>query len=259
MKIPDLVDDVRAWTELRGYIRKQYENQYNSDMSHRSKEERAVLGKELVERMTATEELNEFKQLFRDGISRGRCRVKIETSSSFGFLDVKGVLLDATRVVPDRLEKVAILLLGRDRYSRDIVWNEGKSLFVPDTSIYDAVFAADASTVDAWAALKAEHRSTYKHGYRCSDIANQHGHCRSRPSYFALGFTSMEAFWRGTSEEEQHDYKAVHTACCGLAGLMTYKDRRAAIKAMVSDAASGPNGASSASAAASSFSTSPAY
>ena len=53
-----------------------------------------------------------------------------------------------------------------------------------------------------------------RHVYR--ELENRQGHSNDKPSYWALGYKSIEEMFNTISKVEIEEYKKVHSQCCGL-------------------------------------------
>jgi hypothetical protein len=117
--------------------------------------------------------------------------------------------------VTDRFEKLSVLILGIDPRSpnKDPVWNNGNVLLGTGFSPFIKIFT-EAGKVAEWDALLQEYRSRGLHIYR--DAPNRHGHSNVRPSYWAMGFQTIEMMISVVSKEEWEEYKKAHVKCCGL-------------------------------------------
>ena len=236
MKIPDLAHKMAADADLCAFVRKHYEDAYSSDMQLRRKEERNLLMEELIEQMVTAPDMATFCSLFRQGLSRGGTKVVIDTPAALGYVELRQALLAPppnSFAIPDHIEKAAVLLLGCQRSGsgsgdKSPVWNNGRTLYLSDISVYDESFAS----ADEWQELKRQHRDQYKHVYR-NGKPNHQGHSNKKPSYWALGYATLYDFERNASANEIADYRSKHTACCGLGSATNLKARKAAIRAML--------------------------
>lgn len=57
-------------------------------------------------------------------------------------------------------------------------------------------------------------KSKFRYIYR--NLPNRHGHSNEKPSFWALGFSSIEEMFKIVSNEKVENYKKIHTNCCGL-------------------------------------------
>ena len=60
--------------------------------------------------------------------------------------------------------------------------------------------------------LKGKKSNTYR------GLENRQGHSNKKPSYWALGFNTLEEMWEILSDEEKKKYQEKHYNCCGVPG-----------------------------------------
>ena len=205
---------------VKDYVKKQYVNKYSSDYAHKMKAEKDEMCRILVEKMVGTESVSEFVRLFKEGVMCGSNSHKISNKGSLGFVILNQNLLDMGREVFGRIEKLKILLLGRDSVGGNIVWNNGNTLGVVGLRDYADLFKKLDCEKD-WKPIAEEFaKSIYM--YRATggiDVPNRHGHSNGKPSYWAYGFETIEAFAKDKDTEEWNEYKRVHHDCCGVSRL----------------------------------------
>jgi hypothetical protein len=218
MRIIDLKNQDAVEAMIRDFVIKQYADQYQSDLAFKGKEERKELKDQLIQRITASSTREETVFLLRQGVTHGTYKCQILNSSSYGFVDLKKALLDLQCTVHRRLETLRLLLLGVDEQG-EVVWNEGKALFCMDLTEYESVFLA-LNQPEVWAVIRAEHRAMNMFEYN-RDKRNRHTHGRDRPSYYAMGYPTLEHFIGAvaTNEITMNDlvlYCKEHSSCCGV-------------------------------------------
>jgi hypothetical protein len=218
MRIIDLKNQDAVESMVRDFVMKQYADQYQSDLAFKGKEERKELKDQLIQRITASTTHEETVYLFRQGVTHGTYKCQILNSSSYGFMDLKRALLDLQCEVHRRLETLRLLLLGVDEQG-EVVWNEGKALFCMDLTEYEAVFLA-LNRPEIWAVIRAEHRVKNMFEYN-REKRNRHTHGRDRPSYYAMGYRTLEHLIGAVASNEitMNDlvlYCKEHSSCCGV-------------------------------------------
>ena len=218
MRIIDLKIQEAVETMIRDFVMKQYADQYQSDLAFKGKEERKELKDQLIQRITASTTHEETVFLFRQGVTHGTYKCQILNSSSYGFMDLKRALLDLQCTVHRRLETIRLLLLGVDEQG-EVVWNEGKALFCMDLTEYESVFLA-LNQPEIWSVIRAEHRVKNMFEYN-REKRNRHTHGRDRPSYYAMGYRTLEHFIGAVASNEiaMNDlvlYCKEHSSCCGV-------------------------------------------
>ena len=218
MRIIDLNDQIAVETLIRNFVIKQYSDQYQHDLALKGKAEQKEMKDQLIERIIASTSHEETLYLYRQGIIRDTFKCQIMNSSSYGFIDLKKALLDLERTVPRRLETIQLLLLGVDDKG-EVVWNDGRALFCMDLTEYETVFMA-LNQVELWSVIRAEHR--LKNTFEYNRVKrNRHNHGGDRPSYYAMGYATLEHFIGAVSTneitiEDLVTYCKEHSSCCGV-------------------------------------------
>lgn len=217
MKIIDLSDYKVADAFVRDYVQRQYIAKYQSELSHKSRLEKEELIKIMVDKITKTDDINEMIEFMINGITKENINVKIVNTSSIGYIDLKTRLLDTTIMIPNRCDKLKILLMGRDNKD-NIVWNNGNVLFT-DLKEFANVFTKEGKD-DEWKIIKEEYMKRKLHIYRGdTSKENRHGHSNDKPSYWAYGYQTIEDMAKNISVEDWQKYKTIHYNCCGVSQL----------------------------------------
>ncbi|AYV80409.1 MAG: hypothetical protein Harvfovirus1_34 [Harvfovirus sp.] len=205
---------------VREYVRKQYQSKYTSDLMYKIKGEKELLSDMLVQEMLDAISVKKFNELFVSGIKGGASQHKIVNKGSLGYNKLKCGLLDREMLVKKRLGKLKVLLLGRSEKD-EIIWNNGNTLAV-ELKEFKEMFVAGGGEA-AWKGLYDEYAKRNIHIYRVgdddNDIPNRHSHCNAKPSYWAFGFSTIEAFARSLTSEQWEEYKLAHPNCCGVSKL----------------------------------------
>ena len=104
-----------------------------------------------------------------------------------------------------------------------------------------AVFAA-LNAQKRWVQLEERYKAGRGHTYR-DGSANHNGHSNDRPSYFALGFATLEEMAAAVDAKEMGEHERCHYNCCGIPqakGPCLRRKERLAL--LPSDAANAPTG-----------------
>ncbi|KAI9348195.1 hypothetical protein BDR26DRAFT_948486 [Obelidium mucronatum] len=204
-------------------IREMHSERYTQDLKLKASQEHALLTKELVDRMIATDNLNEFCNLFRDGLTRGNgptpSKAQILNPASPGFSDLTTQLLSLEATIPCQVPKARILLLGRmpirkhrNEETGRLVWNNGNVFGFADIPKFEALYNR-YGMVDSWMDDLKEFNERRKHVYR-EGRENRHGHSNGKVSYWGLGYSSMREMREKVSEEILREYLVAHVGCC---------------------------------------------
>ncbi len=127
------------------------------------------------------------------------------------FDAVLQALLNAAATMPCAVDKLWIVLLGRRR-GGDVVWANGNPYAGKYAPIHKVFEALDPSGV-LWAEFHLV-KSAHRHCYRAKTTAK--GHSNDKPSYWALGFQTIDAYQAACSPHEWAAYKTLHKDCCGF-------------------------------------------
>ena len=150
---------------------------------------------------------------------------------------ILSVLLDPESALEcvDVLPKLWTLATGRHwdevgalPCAETVVWGAGNKYTGKHLQKLAAVFKAakitEASQQSVWDSFCAIRN---KHVYRLCGQRTSKGHGNDNPSYWALGYPTLDAYKSAVGEdsEEWTAYKATHVGCCGLRDLKAPKTR----------------------------------
>ena len=134
MKIKDLKYTEEAEKMVKKYIKEQYANDYALRVQQRNKEQIEILKNELVDKLINSESLEEYKNYFVNGITKGIFTHKISDPSSKGLIDLKNKLLSDEKF-PLKIKKIAVFMSGRIK--DEVIWNKGERLvFIMKKNIF---------------------------------------------------------------------------------------------------------------------------
>ena len=207
MKIIDLKFTNEAEKMIRKYVINQYSNDYAFRVQQRNKEQIEILKNELVEKMIKADNINEFKNLFINGITKGIFNHKISDPSSKGIVDLKNKLL-SDEEIPLRLEKIKIFMTGT--YEEEKIWNKGefyRPCFPDFKQYFNKIGKSDIYT-DIIKNCKSLHI------YR--KLPNRQGHSNEKPSYWSYGYDTLSQYFDVLDENQIGNYKKIHYNCCGI-------------------------------------------
>lgn len=213
MKIEDAGDEKRMDDFISDYIRRQYHANYQSELSKQNKREIEVLTGILVEEMVNTDNIKDFNELFKNGLTKNHVSVAITDSFKDGFDSLKTKLFDPNVNCPARDKKLKVLVMACNA-SGDIIYNKGNTLRMPITTLEELFTKAGCHNV--WTSIKDEYVQKSIHLYRESNLRNRHDHANDKPSYFAYGFNNLGAYFATINKTEQAEYCKIHTHCCGI-------------------------------------------
>ena len=210
MKIKDLSNFEKSNKDIKDYIKGLYAAQYDKENKKQIKKQLEIISNELVSLLLSSQTKEEFLNLMRNGITKGYLNFKIQDEASKGYIELKNGLLDETKEIPLRYEKIEYLLLANDENNNEI-WNRGNSL---RTKIGDYKIIVEKIYPGKWNELLKKIKSKSIHKYRGK--INRQGHSNDKPSYWGLGFDTLSEMVEAYQKEEVEKYKSLHKNCCGL-------------------------------------------
>jgi len=189
--------DVRNSQEVVGYIGREvsllYASRYEAALKQKRFEEEAIKSRQLIQSLLEAPTQAAFIELLNAPVEPNS--PSISSRSSPGYAELIRSLLDlsdAKQDVPARLQKIWVLILGRDSKGQ-AVWNLGNALR-EDLFPYHKVFEQLEPSGSLWEELRTIHSQYAKHVYRSSNVPNRHGHSNLLPSWWARGYSSPDAF-----------------------------------------------------------------
>ena len=207
MKIIDLKYTEDAEKMVKNYVKGQYASDYAARVQKRNKEQIEVLKNELVEKMAKTDKIEEFNDLFINGITKGIFNHKISDPKSKGVVDLKNKLLSDENI-PLKLEKIEIFMTGC--YKEQKIWNKGEFYrpCFPDCKAFFAKIGKSEIYSDIIKRCKSLHI------YR--EMPNRQGHSNEKPSYWSYGYDTLSDYFKALDENQINNYKEIHCNCCGI-------------------------------------------
>ena len=124
MKIIDLKYTEDAEKMVKNYIKGRYSADYAFRTQQRVKEQIEILKNELVDKLLKADNLDEFKNLFINGVTRGIFNHKISDPSSKGVFDLKTKLL-SNEDFPLKDKKIIAFMTGQ--LDGEKMWNKGEA------------------------------------------------------------------------------------------------------------------------------------
>jgi len=211
--INDLIYMRKFEREIRVYILNVYREFYHSEIFKQNKNEKEILVKILIDELMHTD-LENFKNLIKNGIKKAHKTLAITDSSKDGYMDLIYALANSNEKCSYRFQKIEILAFGFDPEDKsenpETIFNNKvimrRDLFKLFQPIYDK-FEQDFFSI--WIKINGN-----KHIYR--DKPNRQGHCNEKPSYWALGYETLLMMKGVVTKETWIEYKIIHKDCCGL-------------------------------------------
>ena len=210
MKIKDLSNFDKANKDIKDYVKGLYAAQYDKENKNQIKKQLDIISNELVSLLLSSKTKEEFLDLMRNGITKGYLTHKIQDEATKGYIELKNGILDESKEIPLRYEKIEYLLLAKDENDKEI-WNKGNSL---RSKIGDYKKLVEKLYPGKWNELIKKIKTHSIHKYR--ERINRQGHSNDKPSYWGLGFDTLSEMVEAYQKEEVEKYKSLHKNCCGL-------------------------------------------
>ncbi len=223
MKILDSNDEAEVDKFLKEQTKHIYSSKYNIENQKQIKLQNEIITKELVDKLINSQSLEEFNNLMRNGITKGYLTHIIKDESTKGYNDLKNILLDEKKEVPLRFEKIKEILSAVDEKGEQL-WNKGNA--VRNKRLHYQKFI-EKQQPELW---KEINEVNITHKYR--EKENRQGHSNKKQSYWAIGFDTLDQFYKKSDKAAVENYKKIHTNCCGLTkeGNKSLKDEKKRIR-----------------------------
>jgi len=181
-----------------------YKDDYEQRQSLKAAEEASILINKLINELLSEESI----QLFLDKLQQ------IPSRSAIGYTQLEDMLLDININVPLRSRKIWLIVLGRN-IDGEPVWADGNVMIASSNKWRRIREVYDAREKFSWNALNNMRQIYGMYKYRDTKH-NRHGHGNEKPSYWAMGYMTIEQFKDDVDEETFKDYRSNHTTCCGF-------------------------------------------
>ena len=213
----DLIDPCQIKEMIKKYIKSKYQSHYDTERVKRRKAENAKLLSVFLNKMRACTKRAELIELFKTGVSRKEKTYCYTGFSSYGFIELKHSILDTSTNMPLRKDALVIFLTACDwEAGKADLFNSGKVAVLADISEFERVFLQNCNgSPQEWQEIYDEYKIRSIHSYR-DGKPNRHSHHNGKPSYWALGWPTLEAFAKEHTEEEFEEYCRIHCDCCGV-------------------------------------------
>jgi hypothetical protein len=207
---PDNIYDILSW--IRNFQTEKLKMDYQDRLKQKKEEERKIELERNILRIISCDNEIDFVRILEEANIKNRC--------SDGYTKLIDLLVEKYDMGNDWKNKVKILLTGRD--SREcIVWCGGNVAGKNDVEKFEYLFEC-LSENSFWSQISETIRLNKKWTYRNNGQLNRHGHSNDNPSFFGLGFDSLEDFKSAClggniyTMSDWHIYTRRHANCCGL-------------------------------------------
>lgn len=227
MNLPDIGFISEANKMVNTFIINHYQKSYNKNLREKTKIEYEMTLREMNKHLIETD-IETYIEVLSKGFQYKHRTAQIVNTCSEGFSELGQLLLSTDLDVKDRFRKLYIYLLGKDS-DGNVIWNGGNAVRV-DLAPYKQVFE-HFGQMELWETFTNTYSNSVKHTYRGGEeYANRHGHHNDKPSYWALGYKTVNDMEGKVSEEEYNNYAVIHSDCCGFNDLSLYQRKKMARK-----------------------------
>jgi len=197
------------------YILERYREDYDLRLKLMGGEEKKQLCDELIGTLCSVDSLATFCTSLVEGVTRGAVNFKIVNFNSQGCIDLHVALMDRTRAVARRAEKLLVFYTGEDEEEKP-VWNGGNMYRTCPDPVRELLMSIGEEAT--WLKIKERYRCKGSHVYRGEQCkCNRHGHSNELPSYFAFGHELLLSFIGSVPWSDWERYQRQHPTCCGVA------------------------------------------
>ena len=212
MKIIDIGNYDLAEKMVKDCVKSFYKENYEERLNIQKKTENEMMENELIDNFKESGTMQEFVKLVKEGITKGNRQFKMDGISSSTFIKLKKELIEYGKNIPLITKKIAVIVTGF--YKEEKVFNNG-NIYRGFKDFKEIICQIDEPYWDKLFKYITKKKKR-KHIYRW--LANRQGHSNKKPSYWALGYQSIEEMFNTISKIEAEEYKKIHTNCCGLGG-----------------------------------------
>ena len=192
---------------VKDFVQKMYRQNYEERLNLQKKTEYDMLENELIDKMKSSD-IDEFVTLIKEGIKKGTTECKINSISSSSFVRLKNQIINNPNDFTLINKKIAIISTGM--YKDEKVFNNG-NIYRSFMDFKEIVCKTDE---DYWNKIYTYISKMRRHIYRA--LENRQGHSNDKPSYWALGYNTIEEMLNTISKAEVEEYKKIHANCCGV-------------------------------------------
>ena len=207
MKIIDSNNEAEVDKFLKEQTKHIYSSKYNKENQKQIKLQNEIITKELLDKLKNATNIEKFNDLMRKGITKGYLTHMIKDESTKGYNDLKNILLDEKIEVPLRFEKIRNIISAVVEKGV-ILWNNGNAIRNKREHYQKFI---EKNIPDLW---KQVCQINITHKYR--EKENRQGHSNQKQSYWAIGYDTLEQFYKKSDKDIVEKYKGIHTNCCGL-------------------------------------------
>ena len=208
MKIIDIGNYDLAEKMVKDYVQSLYKSNYEERLNIQKKTENEMMENELIDSLKKADNMEEYVKLIKEGIKKGNREFKLDGISTSAFIKFKKELIQNSDEIPLVNMKIAVIITGH--FKEEKVFNNG-NIYRGFMDFKEAMCKVDEAY---WNKLHKYILKQRRHYYR--ELENRQGHSNDKPSYWALGYKTIEEMFNTISQLEADEYKKIHANCCGL-------------------------------------------
>jgi len=187
MLIPEIENEEDIQKYIKSIIRYKYETYYNKLLHEKREGERKIKLKEAIQKAIVTKDVwSEFINIMNE---------YIPNRDSDGYNNIVDILINEKEKVPKRLEKMWVIILGRNLKSKPI-WNSGNIL---RGNLGEFAKFFQKKHHNSWDKIIEIRKANIIHQYR-DNRANRHGHWNGLASAWAVGYSNIDEYQKELKE-----------------------------------------------------------
>ena len=207
----DLGNKKNAEQFMKEYVSEQYLAEYNRDVTEKRNLRADILSEQLAYELNITDSLDEFIKLLTNGITINGFEHVLKDQSGISYMKIYKNTMIPIKTQLDH-DKLKIFLTGT--YNNTTVWNGGNVLRIDLNKIIKPLYSS-SNLEELYGQLLEYYKNNNLHTYRDNN-RNRHDHGNDKPSYWALGYKSIDEMISQVSDSEYEEYTNVHFNCCGF-------------------------------------------
>ncbi len=217
MKLVDLAYENNGEELVRNFVKRQYGDYWSLQLKIKRDKEQEVAIDELVNELATCDTLDKFIDLLKNGLKKGNKYYTIKNTSSQGYMVLRNRFLDLENPFEQRLQKLVVFLTGINPTDETTVWNGGNVLYQGKKDFKHVFDSSNDASNDGYKYYEVVN-NIYKKSlyvYRNGPL-NRHGHGNDKPSFWALGYETLQEMIDNITDAEWQEYKKIHWDCCGV-------------------------------------------
>lgn len=203
MKTPDITNNNKCMEFIQSIIESRFKKDWNYRVVEKKIKEEKLLATQICNEMIEAD-IPRFKEILKT----------ISTRQEKCHQNFVNCMCDPKyKSYKNWYQKMWLIILARNN-NGDVIYVNG-NVISATSSQWKKYQNAYIECGGRWDELLLMKKSYGHHEYRESGVSNRHGHSTEFPSYFAMGYSSMEEMRLTETPETYWQYCKEHRNCCG--------------------------------------------